>query len=167
MLGHYQNFPLNVHRIDVFKTTLASRQLQQRLVQAFFEANRAEFSFDQVAIPTVPNGRVIFEFGLAEGEGFNFIDEEEVAKAQGLLARERVAFIDFFCSIRYYKVKAGKRTALKFDYYMLRTLFGKESFEMHVFHERGPRYVSPEDLTNFIVERVNAVSNRKVLRRQT
>jgi hypothetical protein len=166
MLGHYQNFPLNVHRVDVFKSALASRQLQQRLLQAFFEANLSEFSFEQVAIPTVPDGRVIFEFGLADGEGFNFIDEEEVAKAQGLLAQERVAFIDFFCGIRYYKVKAGKRAALKFDYYMLRTLFGKDNFEVHVFHERGPRYVSPEDLTTFIAKRVNAVSNRKVLRKQ-
>jgi hypothetical protein len=166
MLGHYQNFPLNVHRIDVFKTAIASNQLQRHLIQAFFEANHGEFSFEQVAIPTVPDGRVIFEFGLADGEGFNFIDEEEVSKAQGLLGQERVGFLDFFCGIRYYKVRAGKKTALKFDYYLLRTMFGKDTFEVHVFHERGPRYVSPEDLTSFIGDRVNAASNKKILRIQ-
>jgi hypothetical protein len=167
MLGHYQNFPLNVHRIDVFKTTIASKQLQQRLIQAFFDANREEFSFEQVANPTVPDGRVIFEFGLADGESFNFIDEEEVAKARGLLAQERLASTDFFCSIRYYKVKAGKKTALKFDYYMLRAIFGKDTFEVQIYHERGPRYISPEDLAAFIANRVNAASNRKVIKKQT
>jgi hypothetical protein len=47
---------------------------------------------------------------------------------------------------------------------MLRTLFDKGAFEVQVFHERGPRYLSPEDLTEFIFKRVNGGSNRKILK---
>ena len=72
--------------------------------------------------------------------------------------------MDFFCAIRYYKGNGEKKTALKFDYYMLRTIFGKDTLEVQVFHERGPRYVSPEDLTMFVFNRINEASNRKVLK---
>jgi len=108
---------------------------------------------------------VIFEFGLAEAENFNFLDAEELERAENFLAKQRVQLMDFFCSIRYYKGKDEDKTALKFDYYLLRTIFGKDSFEVQVFHERGPRYVSPEDLTMFIFNKVNETSNRKVLKK--
>jgi hypothetical protein len=34
---------------------------------------------------------------------------------------------------------------------------------VQVFHERGPRYVSPEDVTAFIVSKLNAGQRRKIL----
>ena len=164
-LGFYQNFPTNIHRIDNFNSTLSSKQLQQKLIQVFYEVNCKEFSFEEVANPTIPQGKVIFEFGLAESEGFNFIDEEEVKKTQKILAKERLSSMDFFCSIRYYKGNGEKKTPLKFDYYMLRTIFSKEAFEVQVFHERGPRYISPEELTAFIFTKVNELSNKKILKK--
>jgi hypothetical protein len=167
MLGFYQNFPANIHRVDSFTSTLSSKQLQQKLIQILYEANCREYSFEEIANPTVPEGRVIFEFGLAESDSFNFIDEAEVKKALNLLAKERLRSMDFFCSIRYYKGSGEKRTALKFDYYMLRTIFGKDVLEVQVFHERGPRYISPEDLTMFIYTKINESSNRKILKAAT
>ena len=115
----------------------------------------------------MPHGKVIFEFGVAEAGNFNFIDEEELKKTLDFLAKERLTSMDFFCSIRYYKGEGEKKTPLKFDYYMLRTVFSKDTFEVQVFHERGPRYISPEDLTMFIYNKVNEVSskNRKVLKK--
>ncbi len=165
--GFYENFPSNIHRIDIFNSTISNKQLQQKLMRAFFEANRKEFGFEEVTNPTVPQGKVIFEFGLAESEGFNYIDEEELKKALKLLEKERLQSMDFFCSIRYYKTKDEKKTPLKFDYYMLRTIFSKDNFEVQVFHERGPRYISPEDLTAFIFNKINESSsrNRRILKK--
>ncbi len=166
-LGFYENFPPNIHRVDRFNSTLSSKQLQQKLIQTLKEVNCKEYSFEEVANPTVPGGRVIFEFGLAESGDFNYIDEEEVKKTLSFLAKERLHSIDFFCSIRYYKGAGDKRTALKFDYYMLRTLFSKDTLEVQVFHERGPRYISPEELTMFIFTKVNETSskNKKILKK--
>ena len=164
-LGFYENFPANIHRIDSFNFSLPSKQLQQRLIQALYDANRREFSFEEAANPTVPEGRVIFEFGLAEADSFNFIDGEELNRAMDLLAKWRLHSMDFFCSLRYYKVKGEKRTALKFDYYIFRTIFAKDTLEIQVFHERGPRYVSPEDLTTFIFNKINEGQNKKILKR--
>ena len=73
--------------------------------------------------------------------------------------------MDFFCAIRYYKGTAENKTPLKFDYYLMRLIFGKNAVEIQVFHERGPRYISPEDITTFLVNKVNKTSSRKTLKK--
>ena len=168
-IGFYENFPVNIHRYDKFNSTLSSKQLQKKLIQVLKDVNGKEYGFEEIANPTVPGGRVIFEFGLAESGDFNYIDEEEVKKTLSLLTKERLHSMDFFCSIRYYKGSGVNRSALKFDYYMFRTIFSKDILEVQVFHERGPRYLSPEELTMFIFSKVNDESsrNRKILKKTT
>ena len=153
--------------IQRFNSALPSRQLQRRLIQAFYEINRKEFSFEEAANPTIPECKIIFEFGLADAENFNYIDEEEVKKAIKLLAKEQLDTIDFFCAIRYYKGKAEKKRALKFDYYLIRTSYSRDMFEIQISHKKGLRYLSPEDLTLFIFNKINEASNRKVLKKAT
>ena len=164
-IGFYETFPENIHYIQNYQSFVSNRQLQQRLIQFLSEINRREFLFEEVSIPTVPEGVVIFEFGLAEDASFTYINSEEVNKALDFIAQEKAAVLDFFCSIRYYKGKGEKRTALKFDYYMVRTAYAKGTLEMRVFHERGPRYLSPEDLTDFIFKGINGDSTKKILRK--
>ena len=153
--------------IQSFTSTLPSEQLQQRLIKAFYEINRKEFSFEETAYPTIPECKIIFEFGLADAESFNYIDEEEVKKALSLLEKEHLDTMDFFCAIRYYKGKAEKKRALKFDYYLIRTLYSRDIFEIQVYHKKGLRYLSPEDLTLFIFNKINETSKRKVLKKAT
>jgi len=153
--------------IQSFKSTVPSAQLQRRLIQAFYEVNGKEFSFEEAANPTIPECRIIFEFGLADGESFNYIDEEEVKKALDLLAKERLDTIDFFLAIRYYKGEEKKKRALKFDYYLIRTGYSRDDFEIQVYHKKGLRYLSPEDLTLFIFNRINEASKRKILYKAT
>jgi hypothetical protein len=164
-LGLYKNFPANIHLDETYSSTLTSKQLQQNLIQALGSINRKEFSFEEVANPTIPGGKVIFEFGLADATSFNYIDAEEVGKALSWLVKARLAAIDFFCAIRYYKHDAEKKKPLKFDYFMFRTVFSKGTFGIQVFHERGPMYLSPEDLTLFIVSKINESANKKVLKK--
>ena len=167
-LGFYEKFPSNIHRIDSFNSTLSTKKLQQKLIQVFQKVNNDEFTFEEVANPTVPQGTIIFEYGLAELGDFNYIDDEELKKTLKFLAKETLPSMDFFCSIRYYKRTGENRTPLKFDYYMLRTVFSKDIFEVQVFHERGPRYISPEELTTFIYNKINETSkskNKKVLKK--
>ena len=165
MLGFYENFPEGIHRIESFTSSLSSKKLQQRLIQVLSEINRKTFSFEEIANPTVPECAVIFEVGLADAESFNYIDEEETKKALNALKKEPFRVMDFFCAVRYYKAKTEKKAPLKFDYYLIRFVFGKDSMEMRVFHERGPRYVSPEDIVAFLVNKVNEASGRKILKK--
>ena len=164
MLGLYENFPSIIQMSKTFNTTLSSKQLQQKLIKVFCETNKREFSFEEVANPTFPDSTVIFEFGLAEKVGFTFIDEQETEKVLSFLSNDYLQTIDFFCAIRYYKGKQEKKTPLKFDYYLIRTQYSRESFEVQIHHERGPRYLSPEDLTQFISSKINLDSSKKFLK---
>ncbi len=166
MLGFYENFPANIHLAETLTSTLSKRKLQEKIVQVFQEVNRKTFSFEEVGNPNQPNCTIIFEFGVGNGEDFNYLDEEEARKIQQALAEETLQVIDWFCSIRYYRNTKGKRTPLRFDYYMLRMGFTeKGSVEFLVFHERGPRYISPEELVAFAERKVNQGSSRKTLKR--
>jgi hypothetical protein len=153
--------------IQSFYSTLPSEQLQRRLIRAFYEINRKEFSFEEAAYPTIPECKIIFEFGLADAESFNYIDEEEVEKVLNLLEKEHLDTVDFFCAIRYYKGNAEKKRALKFDYYLIRTMYNRDIFEIQVYHKKGIRYLSPEDLTLFIFNKINEASKKKVLEKAT
>ena len=159
-LGFYENFPENIHRIDTFTSALSNKQLQQKLIRVLHNVNRREFTFEEVTNPTIPQGKVIFEVGIAEAENFNFIDDDELEKTLNLLGKQRLHSMDFFCSVRYYKSEDEKKVPLKFDYFMIRAAFRKETIEIQVFHERGPRYISPEELTTFIFEKVNEASGK-------
>ena len=163
MLGRYENFPVNIHRIENFTTPLSNKKLQQSLIQVLHEINRGTFSFEEIAYPTVPECTIIFEAGLAESKSFNYIDKEETRRVLRALRKTPFQTMDFFCAVRYYKGVA--KAPLKFDYYLVRAVFGKNSMEIQVFHERGPRYISPEDLITFLVNEVNKTSSRRTLKK--
>jgi len=164
MIGFYENFPENIHRIENFTSALSSKKLQQRLIQVLHEINRKTFSFEEIAHPSVPNCTIIFEVGIADAKSFNYIDEEETNKVLNALKKEPFRVMDLFCAVRYYKDKAEKKAPLKFDYYIMRAVFGKNAMEMRVSHERGPRYISPEDMIAFLVNKVNEAFARKILK---
>ena len=165
-LGLYERFPADkIHRLETFSSTLSTKQLQRKLIQVLYEINRKEFSFEELTNPTVPEGKVIFEFGLADGADFNYIDEEELKMVLDFLEKQRLSSMDFFCALRYYKGGGEKKSALKFDYYMLRASFSKDALELQAFHERGPRYISPQELVAIIAEKVNACGPRKTLKK--
>jgi hypothetical protein len=160
MLGVFDNFPIKIHRIDRFSTKYSSRSLQEKLMRILCEANRRTFSFEEIAYPTMPKCTIILEAGIAEGRSFNYIDEEEINKVFDTLKKKTFRTLDFFFAFRYYKYNEEKKSPLKFDYYMIRTFFSKDHMEIQIFHERGPRYITPEDITTFLVQEINKSSSR-------
>lgn len=150
-----------------FNSTVPSSQLQRSLIKALYEINQGEFSFEEAANPTIPGCKIIFEFGLANATCFNYIDEEEVENALDQLDKEQLEVMDFFCVIRYHKCEAEKNRSLKFDYYFIRTVYNRRAFGVQVYHKKGLRYLSPEDLTQFIFNKINKAADRKILKKAT
>jgi len=165
MLGLYENFPQGIHRVEVFSSSLSKKRLQQQFIQFFRDINRKNLSFEDVGNPAVPGGTVIFDVGLADAQAFSFIGKDEAQKILSAIEQEALPVLDLLCVIRYYKNVKPKKTPLKFDYYLTRIAFGKDkTVELQLFHERGPRYVGPDDLIAFIVRKVNAAAPRKILK---
>jgi hypothetical protein len=163
MLGLYEQFPQNIHKTVIFTTSLSTKKLQQTLIQTLHKVNNESFALNEVATPSSPQHTVVFEFGIAEANNFNYLDEEETKKACKVVEGKPFQILDFFCVLRYYKMQNDERKSLRFDYYMTRFVFNKNMMEIQVFHERGPRYVTPEELAFFVVEKISELFSRKVL----
>ena len=164
MLGTYDNFPTNIHKTTTFSTLISTKKLQQTLTETLNKTNNEKFTLEQITNPSQPQCTAIFEYGIAESNNFNYLDNEETKKVLTIIRKKPFQTMDFYCSIRYYKEKEGKTMPLKFDYYMIRFIFNKNLMETRVFHERGNRYVSPEDVTEFIVKKISSEFSRKALK---
>ena len=164
-VGYYENFPQSLHVCETFASTVSNKQLQSNIMQILQNLNCQELSFEEISHPTIPKGSVIFEFGIAEDGNFNFIDREELQKTLKLLNKGHFSVLDLFCAIRYYRKKNETKAALKFDYYLLRTVFRKNRLEVQVFHERGPRYISPQDLVDFLQRNINKGKTKNILKK--
>ncbi len=164
MLGVYDNFPLNIHRAERFITTISTRSMQQKLIQVLQEINRKEFNSSDLIHPSLQNSKIVFEMGIADGKNFNFIDKEETKRIRNAFKRGMPRTIDLFCAARYTRNEKEKKTLHRFDYFMTRISFSDDFTEIQVFHERGPRYLSPEDLIAFLVNEVNKTASKKILR---
>jgi len=164
VLGLYENFPKTIHKTASFSISVSNKRLQQALIQTLQKINKENFNLEEIANPSVPQCTVILEFGIAEANNFNYLDDKETNKALEVIQKKPFQLMDFFCALRYYKMQNGKKTPLRFDYYMMRFTFNRDSMEIQIYHERGPRYISPEDVANFIVNKIDETSSKKILK---
>jgi hypothetical protein len=164
MLGLYENFPKTVHKTAFFATLISNKRLQQALIQTFQKMNNENFNLENISNPSMSQCTAILQFGIAEANNFNYLDDEEANKVQEVVQKKPLQVMDFFCAFRYYKMQNGKKTPLRFDYYMMRFIFDNDSMEIQIFHERGPRYMSPEDAVNFVINKVNETFSKKILK---
>jgi hypothetical protein len=164
MLGFYTNFPQNIHKAETFSTSISTKKLEQVLVETLYRLNSETLSLEEVAAPSIPDCKVIFEVGVAEGNDFNYLDSEERERLLSALNKKLFQVMDFLCVIRYNKMQEKRKTRTRFDYYMLRLMFGENLTEIQVSHERGIRHTSPDDIVKLVLNRVNAAFSKRVLR---
>jgi hypothetical protein len=164
MLGFYANFPQNIHKAETFSTSISTKKLEQVLVETLYRLNSETLSLEEVAAPSIPDCKVIFEVGVAEGNDFNYLDSEERDRLLSALNKKLFQVMDFLCVIRYNRMQEKRKTRTRFDYYMLRLMFGENLTEIQVSHERGIRHTSPDDIVKLVLNRVNAAFFKRVLR---
>jgi hypothetical protein len=163
MLGIYENFPENVHKTALFTSSISSKRLQQAIIESFQKLNTTSLRLEDISSPSVPECSVIFELGVAETRSFTYLDDEEKERLLKKTCEKPFQTMDILCVIRYYRTQNGKKTPLKFDYYMLRFMFSKGLMEMKIYHERGSMHVSPEELVDLVREKVNESFRKKIL----
>ena len=164
MLGCYENFPQNFHGISFFQYQDSKKGLQQAILNSFHRLNRKTFDLGNVTPYLKQNCLVGFEFGVADGFDFNFLDQNELDQCLKRVDETEMETLDFFFAIRYHLVRDnGKRVPLKFDYHVLRFVFQEGGLEFQIRHEKGTQRVPLDDLTDFVVKQINAELSRKQL----
>ena len=115
---------------------------------------RRSFKFSSVR--SVSNCRVLFDFGIADGLTFNYLDEEMLKLSVDAVSKEAVSTLDFICIVRYYKTISRRRyKPLRFDYYIMRFRFYDGGGSIQIYHEKGTRRLPIDDLIGLIIRRVN------------
>jgi len=161
LLGHYENFPDVIHSVAKFTHQSTEKKLQQAILRALHRLNEEKHDLNTISPFSTPECEVGFEFGVAEGITFNYLDEEELERFQRGIRKEAPPTLDFFCVVRYHTLKEGRRRPLKFDYNLLRFISHGNNVEVQVSHERGIRRVPLEDLTNFIIGQIREELSRR------
>ena len=163
MLGHYENFPENIHALAFLQNHSPAKSVQQVILSTFYRLNNETFDLGDVTPFLKQKCEVGFEFGVADGFDFSFLDQNELDKCLGVVAESEVEFLDFFFVVRYHLVGDGKRVPLKFDYHVFRCVFLAGELELRVRHERGTQRVPLDDLITFLVRQVNVELSRREL----
>jgi len=164
LLGHYENFPKNIHSIALFQYQDSEKSLQQAIFCVFHRLNHETFDLDVITPYLKQKTKVGFEFGVADGFDFNFLDQNELDLCLRYVAEKELQTLDFFFAIRYHIVRNGnKRVPLNFDYHVLRFTFQESGLKLQIRHERGTQHVMLDDLTDFIAKQINAELSRRQL----
>jgi len=153
LLGRFENFPEIYHGIVQLRHQSPSKKLQEIILQALHNLSREE-ELDLSSIHAVSNCKVNLDFGIADGGTFNYLDKEILSASLETVSRQALPMLDFLCIARYYKRDGAGHRPLKFDYYLLRFLFYDGNLDFQIFHERGIRRLSTEDLSTVIIDRV-------------
>lgn len=165
MLGRYENFPKNIHGITSFETQNPTKETQKAILCTFHRLNKEAVDLSAVTPYLKQSCEVGFEFGVAEGYDFNFLDQKELDRCLEAVDETEMETLDFFFVVRYHNIRDdGNRVPLKFDYCVLRFVFDEGGLEMQIRHERGPQRVSLDDSAEFLVKQLNAeLSERELM----
>ena len=164
MLGYYENFPENVHALASFDYQESAKDVQKAILCAFHNLNHEICDLGSVTPYLKQNCEVSFEFGVAEGNDFSFLDQKELDQCLDSVDEKELRTLDFFFVVRYHLVKEdGRRVPLRFDYHVFRFIFQQGGLEMRIRHERGSQRVTLEELTDFITKKINAELSRRRL----
>jgi len=164
LLGCYENFPETVHAVALFDYQESAKEVQKAILYVFHQLNHERYDLDAVTPCLKQKCAVGFEFGVADGFDFNFLDKNELDQCLRSVAEKELQTLDFFLAVRYHLVReAGKRVPLRFDYHVLRFSFQDSGLQMRIRHERGTQRVTLDDLTTFIAKRINAELSRRRL----
>jgi len=160
LIGFYENFPEVHHGTTRFSCAVPIQDIQTILLRFLQSLNGNK---ESISLPEfIQHGiRVELEVGVADGLAFDFLNEESLERCLNAVSKNALHVLDLFFVVRYYVVDGVKRKPLKFDYYIVRFLFGEGEVEMLVHHERGPRHLAVEELVKFLYNRINHVLKTK------
>jgi hypothetical protein len=164
LLGRYEDFPKNIHALAFFDYHDSAKAVQKAVLCAFHNLNHEIFDLSEVTPYLQQKCEVGFEFGVAEGFDFSFLDQKELDQCLTTVDEKELQTLDFFFVVRYHLVKEdGKRVPLRFDYHVLRFVFQEDGLEMRIRHEKGSQRVTVDDLTAFITKKINTELSRRSL----
>jgi len=156
------SFPTVLHARASFSFDLNTLSLQKALFSAL-SSLRATSLPQEITVADrdgYERGRLEFEIGIGNGEGFDILDSKE---EQRLLERveNRAPFdmIDVIFHL-HYKIEDGRGHKPHEDHYLMRLVFQAGMFEVLIHHVKGIKRVDPGELVKLILGELNSELGR-------
>ena len=164
MLGRFDRFPKNVHKVSVYNYQDPKTKLQQIVLCTLQKLNTKTFALNKIMPFFEQDYKLSFEFGIADGQDFTFLDEKQLEHTLQAVEENEMSVLDFFVVVRYHrKDENGKQIPLRFDYHVLRFAFHERILELLIRHERGTQRIATEDLVEFLTQQVNVELKKEIL----
>ena len=164
MLGIYEDFPEPVHGIAHFDYYDPVKRVQQAILYSLHNLNHQIYDLGAVSQYLKQKCEVSFEFGVAEGVAFNFLDKKELDQCLRAIDEKELELLDFFSVVRYHLIREEKkRVPLKFDYHVIRFTFQQNELRLQIRHERGTQRIPLDDLVDFLARQINSELTRRQL----
>jgi hypothetical protein len=155
-LGIFTNFSPMIHGFAKASFTCHTHEAQQVLLDTFEELNGHQETRNLSVGEREGeiDGRMGFEVGLAEGNFFVYFDKETSAGLASFLEQQkRFRPLDFLLIATYYYTRKEKEVPLKFDYHILRFLFGHNELDVVLHHVKGTRRLPIDELLTMFFDR--------------
>lgn len=156
-IGVYAVFPEKCHyacRIELMAPIISAKKA---LLSTLFRLNGHIVEDETLKFLAGPDIEVILEFGVANEFSFEYLDSKILDSLIRAVDEEIIHKIDFLCVARYYRRGAEKRTALRFDFYLLRFSFDNEGWlGVQALHERGLQRIPVEELVDFLIKEMRS-----------
>lgn len=161
MLGEYGLFPTVIHGKAQIAFSVDRKTLQLAIVETLHRLNSEVEVLSRIVKLRDETIYISFEFGVAEGSSFFFIDEEELDRLRERIKSKPLKMIDVFYVLKYHRIVDGKRRPLKFDYGFLRFHFRNDHMHLLFHHERGTMRIPFSNLTRFLLQRICTLLKNK------
>lgn len=156
MFGRYENYPRDIHNIAFFRHQNQVKSVQQAIFATFHSMNDENFSLCDTLPYIKQNCILSFEFGVADGYDFVFLDDLELDHCLKIIDENELQILDFFSIAKYHLIRKARKVPLRFDYHAFRFIFSEGGLEMQICHEKGIQHIPLDELTNFIIKQINA-----------
>lgn len=156
-LGVFTNLPRILHGYAKLTSEADPLILQRTFIKILGKLNskKVEMAISLSGHEGLLPGEIGFEVGVAEGDCFNYMDNSEEERLMSVLqSNGLMPVLDSFLIVKC-KVKNGRKHSPWFDRYIMRGKFTEGNVEFQLFHERGMRRLSPDELINMLVEELD------------
>ena len=156
-LGSLFSFPTVLHARASFVFDINSLSLQKGLFSALsiLRSSSMPFELSISSKDRYQTGKLRFEVGIGNGEGFDILDASEVRRLMGRI-ENRGAFpvIDLALKARF-AIDDNRIHRIHKDHYVIRFVFQPGRFEMLIHHLKGLRRVDPTEVVELILKVLN------------
>ncbi|MDQ1278900.1 MAG: hypothetical protein QG670_160 [Thermoproteota archaeon] len=156
-IGEFTNFPTMNHGLAVISHQNTVTRIQHAIIQALYSLNghKDNYSVSVSGQSGAYEGELAFEVGVANGEFFDYLDEETLKElCDPLGSGGDYPFLDFLVIATYHYSRDGKKIPLIFDHHVLRFAFNGREVDISLFHIKGTRRIPLDEFLNIIIGKI-------------